>query len=127
MAKKRLKLTDQEWLDLIQDCKTSDLKVNTWCEQHGITLKALYYHAQQLRQKGYSIPQKEMASASGQTHDIFQLDISGAGNRAAVLKPVTGTADTAIRIDFHGVFLEISNHAAQDTIENTFHALRKLC
>lgn len=29
MAKKRLKRTDQEWFDLIQDCRTSGLKINS--------------------------------------------------------------------------------------------------
>jgi len=37
MAQKRIKRTDQEWFDLIKDCKTSSLKVKIWCEQHGIT------------------------------------------------------------------------------------------
>lgn len=40
MAQKRIKRTDQEWFELIKDCKTSSLKVKTWCEQHGITAKA---------------------------------------------------------------------------------------
>lgn len=129
MAKKRIKRTDQEWFALIQDCKASDLNVSCWCEQHSITLKALYYHAQRLQQKGYSIPQKSMASPSGQEYDIIQLDLTGSRTekRDGTLKPAVGTDDTAIRIDFHGVFLEISNHAAQETITNTFHALLKLC
>ncbi len=40
MAQKRIKRTDQEWFELIKDCKTSSLKVKIWCEQHGITAKA---------------------------------------------------------------------------------------
>ncbi len=45
MAQKRIKRTDQEWFDLIKDCKTSSLKVKIWCEQHGITAKAIDYHS----------------------------------------------------------------------------------
>ncbi|MEH2946425.1 hypothetical protein [Sporofaciens sp. JLR.KK001] len=41
MAQKRIKRTDQEWFDLIKDCKTSSLKVKIWCEQHENTLLAL--------------------------------------------------------------------------------------
>lgn len=44
MAQKRIKRTDQEWFDLIKDCKTSSLKVKIWCEQHGITEKVIDYH-----------------------------------------------------------------------------------
>ena len=36
MAQKRIKRTDQEWFDLIKDCKTSSLKVKIWCEQQEI-------------------------------------------------------------------------------------------
>ncbi len=34
MAQKRIKRTDQEWFDLIKDCKNSSLKVKIWCEQY---------------------------------------------------------------------------------------------
>lgn len=129
MASKRLKLTDQEWFDLIQDCRTSGLKINGWCEQHGITLKALYYHTRRLQQKGYSIPERVISTAPKQKQDIIQLDIPGnlsvGSNARPTLAPETSAA--AVRIDFYGVLLEISNHAAPDIITNTVHALLKLC
>lgn len=117
MASKRLKRTDQEWFDLIQDCRTSGLKINSWCEQHGITLKALYYHTRRLQQKGYSIPRRVISATPKQRQDIIQLDIQGNRSVGSSGEPALAleTSIAAVRIDFHGIFLEISTH--QETVK----------
>lgn len=124
----RLKRTDQEWFDLIQDCRTSGLKINSWCEQHSITLKALYYHTRWLQQKGYSIPGRVIA-APKQRQDTIELDIPGNRSMGSGREPALAleTSIAVVRIDFHGVLLEIFNHAAPDIIINTVHALLKQC
>lgn len=129
MACKRLKRTDQEWFDLIQDCRTSGLKFNRWCEQNGITIKALYYHTRRLQQKGYSIPERGISATPKQRQDIIQLDIPGSLSVGSGGEPALApeTSAAAVRIDFHGVLLEISNHAAPDIITNIVHALLKQC
>lgn len=130
MAQKRMKRTDQEWFDLIRDCKTSSLKVKSWCEQHGITAKALAYHTRRLRQKGYTIPQRSTQTIPYEKQEVICLDIpkSISVGRAdgAPLVPWT-TSAVALRLDFLGVPVEISNDAAQETITNTLLALRSLC
>ncbi len=130
MNEKHLKRTDQEWFELIQDCRTSGLKIKVWCEQHSVTIKALYYHTRRLRQKGYAIPQRTVAATPLEKQEGVCLGIPNdtPSLMAAPSHSVMGTAGTAaIRIDFYGVLIEVSNHAAQDTITNTFHALRGLC
>lgn len=129
MAQKRIKRTDQEWLDLIKDCKTSSLKVKTWCEQHGITAKAIDYHARRLRQKGYTIPQR-IPQTTYEKQEIVCLDISkslSAGREEIPLLNPWNANAAALRFDFQGTPIEISNHAARETIENTLLALRSLC
>lgn len=130
MAQKRIKRTDQEWLDLIKDCKTSSLKVKIWCEQHGITAKAIDYHTRRLRQKGYTIPQRIPQTSPYEKQEIVCLDISKSLSAGREEGPASNpwTANTAaLRFDFQGTPIEISNHAARETIENTLLALRSLC
>ncbi|MCC8051042.1 MAG: transposase [Clostridiales bacterium] len=130
MARKYTKRSDQEWINLFQDCMDSGLTIKSWCRQHGITSKAFYYHRRQLRQRGYDIPQ---SSSSGNTRiqqEAFCISLSD--ERLAVGNMPAGTGsstanDAAVRIDFHGVSIEVSNHAAPDTITNTLSALRMLC
>lgn len=76
MIQHRIKRTDQKWFDLINDCQTSGLKVKTWCEQHDITAKALYYHTRQLRQKGYALSKRIAGSSSPEKQEVVCLDVS---------------------------------------------------
>lgn len=126
MAQKRCNFTDQEWLSLIQDCRTSGLTVNTWCEQHGITHKAFYYHIRKLRQKGFSIPQKTSTTPQAEKQEVFCLDLSEERSSDSSHPSAFHNA-TALRMDFNGVRIEITNQATQDTISNTLLALQGLC
>ncbi len=130
MAQKRIKRTDQEWFELIKDCKTSSLKVKIWCEQHGITAKAIDYHTRRLRRKGYTIPQRIPQTFPCEKQEIVCLDIpqsiSGTKAAASALNP-QAVHPMVLHLDFHGVHMEISNDAAQETITNTLLALQNLC
>lgn len=129
MAQKRIKHTDQEWFDLIRECRTSELKVKVWCEQHGITPKALYYHTRQLRQKGYSIPQKPVADIQPEKQEVVCLGIPDHPFPDRSLQPYHAVDESmaAIRVGFHGIQMEVTNHAGQEVITNLFHALLELC
>lgn len=128
MAQKRIKRTDQEWFDLINDCRTCGLKVKVWCEQHNVTAKALYYHIRQLRQKGYEIPQRTMGSIPQEKQEVVCLAIPDGISADVPGHPIMdAVGPAAIRIGFHGIRIEVSNHAGQDTITNTFRALQILC
>lgn len=130
MAQKRIKRTDQEWFELIKDCKSSSLKVKTWCEQHRITAKALDYHTRRLRQNGYAIPKKIAPTVPYEKHEIVCLDVpqSISGTKAAsfALNPQS-LHPMVLHLDFHGVHMEISNDAVQETITKTLLALQNLC
>ena len=130
MAQKRIKRTDQEWFELIRDCRTSSLKVKIWCEQHGITAKALDYHSRRLRQKGYMIPQRTVKTIPCETQDVVCLDIPQniCVDMADCMSSAPRAANvTVLQLNFQGVHMEISNGAAQETIANTLLALQSLC
>lgn len=130
MNQNHMKLTDQEWFDLIRDCRSSGLTVRDWCSRHDLTVKAFYYHTHQLRKKGYEIPDKTMSSVPSQKQEIVCLNIAGSFSddwtvpRGSAKEAASGAA---LSIDFHGIMIGISNHAAQDTITNTLRALHSLC
>ena len=125
MARKRIKHTDQEWLDLILDCKKSSVTNQTWCEQHSITIKALAYHTRRLRRLGYEIPNKTPVSVprEKQKQEVVCLQIP---EELSALSPGE-SSPAAARIDFHGIRIDLSNHASQEAVSNIFHALLSLC
>ena len=55
MPKAKFK-TDQEWLDVIQTCRTSGMTDKDWCHSNGISQTSLYRHINRLRKKDYAIP-----------------------------------------------------------------------
>ena len=123
MARKRVKHTDREWLDLILDCKQSSVTNQTWCEQHSMTIKTLAYHTQRLRRLGYEIPNKTPVSIPRGKQEVVCLQVS---DGLSSLSPGE-SAPAAARIDFHGIRIDLSNHASQEAVSNIFHALLSLC
>lgn len=129
MAQKRIKHTDQEWFDLITECRTSKLKVKVWCEQHGITAKALYYHTRQLRQKGYPIPQKPTTDLLQEKQEVVCLGVSEGlfPDGSATPASLTDEGRAAICLSFRGIHMEVTNHAGKEVISNLLKALLGSC
>lgn len=131
MARKRIKRTDQEWMDLILDCKTSGVTNQAWCEQHSITAKTLTYHTRRLRQLGYEIPGKAPVSTlrEKQKQEVVCLRLADGSPSSAGLTPLPlgGSSPAAARVAFHGILIDLSNHASQEAVTNIFHALLSLC
>lgn len=43
--------TEEDWFQLIQECRTSGLSDKEWCRQNNITISNFYYHIRQLTKK----------------------------------------------------------------------------
>ena len=129
MAQKRIKHTDQEWFDLITECRTSKLKVKDWCKQHGITAKALYYHTRQLRQKGYTIPQKPATDLHQEKQEVVCLGVAQAlsDDRSTKFSALTDEGRAAVCLNFHGIHMAVTNHAGKEVISNLFQVLLESC
>ena len=56
MSSKRLHYSDEKWLDLISECRSSGLSDKDWCMEHQIGISTFYYHVKRLRNKACSIP-----------------------------------------------------------------------
>ena len=49
MVQRHPKRSDQEWMELIQECRTSGLTDKAWCERNHIQRSSLYYHIRRFR------------------------------------------------------------------------------
>ena len=45
--------TDEEWLSLIQQCRSSGFSDHVWCEQNDISINTFYNTVTRLRKKSY--------------------------------------------------------------------------
>lgn len=129
MTKRHPRRTDDEWMNLIQECRTSGLTDKEWCREHQIHSSNFYYHIRRLREMACEIPE----SASGSTRTGFQEVVPITFEESFPNPPKPGTDmkslgfDTAIRITVNGFQVEVSNHAARETIATTLSVLQRLC
>ena len=69
--------SQDEWFQLIQECRNSGLSDRTWCEQHGILVSSFYNAVKRLRKSACDIP----LSSNRRT---YALDLTSASKQEAV-------------------------------------------
>lgn len=128
----KLTESDRRWYDIIQQCRTSGKSDYQWLQEHNIKPPTFYYHVKQLRKKACEIPETSKGILQPEVQEVvpvfFEKEEVTASNTSAA--PVfTESPDnlTAIRLQIHGVYIEISNSASQTVIQNTLSALQNLC
>ena len=126
--KRHPRRSDEEWLNIIHECRTSGLPDKIWCEEHHIQPSKFYYHIRRLRAKACEITERKDTLPPKQE----VVPVSFAEQEFCI--PPTQTAggegehpDTVITIRMNGIQLDISNRAARETIANTVSVLRALC
>ena len=127
MPKKNPRRTDKEWLDLIQECRSSGLSDNCWCQEHHIHTSNFYYQIRRLRQKACEIPEPVHSSFSGK-QEVVPLSFEEPAVCPSSVQLKTDTIpDSVIKITYHSFQIEISNAADRETIFHTLSALQDLC
>lgn len=122
--------SDQEWLELIQECRTSGLSVRDWCQMRSISIKTFYNKVSDLRKKSCEISRSQ-AAPSRQEHEVVPLEIAASPtfhpDRSADGALQVPPARAAVTVRISGYSVEIADGASEDTIRNTLLALGQLC
>jgi len=115
---------DEYWLNCIQQCRVSGLSDYAWCSQNGIPISSFYYNIKRLRKKASMIP----ASVPNvvEKAEIVPIYYNELQDTKAAL-PKKQTDSIAIRLEYNGVIMAISNDADAAIIAATLNALRQLC
>lgn len=129
--------TDQEWMDLIRECRTSGLTDKDWCEQHHLQRSSLYYHIQRLRKKSCEIPASAHVDRKPVQHAVVPLIVQdNASFHAPVqcLPDQTGAAHeidsprpAAVRIRCRELQIELLDGADSRVVRDTLSVLYSLC
>lgn len=129
MTKRHPRRTDEEWMKLIQECRTSGLTDKRWCQEHNIQPSNFYYHIRRFRKMACAIPKSCAAESRADMQEVVQISFDEPMVYQPERKPViTETSfDAAIRISVNGFQVELSNSAARETILTTLSVLQTLC
>ena len=115
MPKKNPRRTDKEWLDLIQECRSSGLSDKCWCQEHHIHTSNFYYQIRRLRQKACEIPEPVHSSFSGK-QEVVPLSFEEPAVCPSSVQLKTDTIpDSVIKITYHSFQIEITNAADRET------------
>lgn len=96
-----------QWIEIIRDCTQSGLKVDEYCESHGITHNQYYYWLRKVRQAALS---------SQQANDFVEITDYTA--------PSYDASEAAAILSINGFDLKISNNASSDFIKKLLGAVR---
>lgn len=128
MKKRHPKRSDEEWMHLIQECRSSGLSDKCWCEEHHIATSNFYYQIRRLRKMACEIPEPARSSFT-KKQEIVQLSFDD-----PISCPIqTGTSaidavsQTAVKIMAHGFQIEITNAASSEAVFHMLSALQRLC
>ena len=122
--------TDEEWLSLIQECRSSGFSDRAWCEQNDISIHTFYNTVTRLRKKAFMVPE-----ATGATMDVSPeiVPLSLVEESRAQMPDSTrqlpadiASSDEALTIMVNGCKVSINNNARRDVIYHTISALREL-
>ena len=69
--------SQDEWFQLIQECRNSGLSDRAWCEQHGILVSSFYNAVKRLRKSACDIPLSSNRRA-------YALDLTSSSKQEAV-------------------------------------------
>ena len=71
---KRKYRTDEEWLSLIQECRSSGLTDKQWCEAHQICPSNFYYQIKRFRNRACEIPESQSKTTiATQKQEVVQV------------------------------------------------------
>jgi hypothetical protein len=120
--------TDQDWMNLIQECRTSGLSDKDWCEQHSVPISTFYTKISRLRKKACDIPTVQNHVVSN-PQQVVPLEIIDEQPLTCENQADIGAIAhvPAVVLNIHGCSIEIANLAAKETIINILSALQQLC
>ena len=117
------KFTDEQWLDIFQQCKASGVSDLQWCRQNHIAPSTFYYRLNKLR-KEFSEPVEEVKTMLPEYHEVVPLIVCDEDTPS---KRQEVTASPSIRISIGDIMLDVFRDADRTLIAETLMAVKSIC
>ena len=111
--------SDEEWFQLINECRRSGLSDSLWCKQQAIPVSSFFCAVRRLREKAYALPERErsidIVSNPLPCQDVVRIDIEPnpfTGKEPEPLQVIPATHldnSHTVEIEVHGINIRIFN------------------
>ena len=131
---KHIYRTDDEWMELIIQCRQSGLSDDRWCRDNGIPASSFYRHIRLLRQKACEIPSSSKIAVPLK-QEVVPVQITGLTtpepsriNTDPVLPADKNSMqEPAIHIRLGTACIDVMNHADTALLSAAVMALKVQC
>ena len=136
--------TDEEWAELIRECRSSGLSDHMWCREKGIPETSFYRHVRKFRDE-HPVPCEEKEGVYGtascevipkslpSVQEIVPLMVSDEETDVSI-KAVSdertkyfSLAETTARINVGRISIELTGKADKELISSLMEAAVRLC
>ena len=125
--------SDEEWFQIINQCRRSGLSDSQWCKQHDIRESTFFCAVGRLRKKAYTIPDRnksmDVLSNSLPKQDVVRIDIEpellppGRPEPVQVVPATYLDNSHTIEIDVHGINIRVFNSVDTALLKTVLSAL----
>ena len=124
----QIRHTDDEWMEIISECRNSGLSDSEWCREHDISKYTFYKAVARLRRKACELPFGSFTGRSEpRSHDIVKINLEHE-NPATNTPGCIRFPDYTIGITYGNVTIHIGNDADISLAEDVIRmAGRLLC
>ena len=125
--------SDEEWFQIINECRRSGLPDSQWCKQHDIRDSTFFCAVSRLRKKAYAIPDRnkniDVLSNSIPQQEVVRIDIEQEPLQLCSQEPMQEYPaphldnSHTIEIDAHGISIRIRNNANTELLKTVLSTL----
>ena len=125
--------SDEEWFQIINECRRSGLSDSQWCKQHDIRESTFFCAVGRLRKKAYAIPDRnnsiDILSSSLPKQDVVRIDIepeilSPDGPEPMQVLPALYLDNShTIEMDVNGINIRVFNSVDTNLLKTVLSAL----
>ena len=131
--------TQDEWMNLIMECRQSGMTDKRWCELKGINTNSFYNAIKRLRRKACDIPHKHQHTSLAlveipEQQDVVKIDIVDEITPSSLPEPA-GCKDQkplhldkhhTIEIELNGAHIRVTNDVNPALLSKTISLLRSV-
>ena len=118
--------TCDDWMRLIQECRSSGLCDKDWCLQNDIAISSFYAAIRRCRKNACKVPATTKSTAVVQ--EVVPVTFDEPIPAVRTISPLKDLESFAtIQVIVNDYKIQISDNCAKETIKNTLLALREIC